>query len=232
MSPKAAAGFAVDITMAMLLPVLMAHVLTDNALHEIIGVVLFGLFILHHVLNLDWYGAIFSGRWNAARILFSALNVLLSLAMIGTVISSVMVSRLVFSFLGARGGLFARKLHVCTTAWGFLLMAVHLGLHWGMAQGVAKRLAGGAGNNRIQTWALRSMAVLISAYGIIAYHTHDMAARLVMYYGYSFLDPERSRVFYFMDLLAIMGLFTVAGHYGIRWLRKAVRRGHHGVVNP
>ena len=58
-------------------------------------------------------------------------------------ISGVIMSREVFSFLPLSGGTgFARTLHMLSSYWGFLLMGVHLGLHWGMMMGLARRAAG------------------------------------------------------------------------------------------
>ena len=47
----------VDMAMIVLLPMLMAYSLIGEKLHEIIGTILFALFIVHHVLNRQWYKA-------------------------------------------------------------------------------------------------------------------------------------------------------------------------------
>ena len=44
----------IDILMTMLLLVLMAYSLVGEQVHEILGVLMFGLFIAHHVINRKW----------------------------------------------------------------------------------------------------------------------------------------------------------------------------------
>lgn len=59
------------------------------------------------------------------------LNVLLLAAMIGLMVSGVILSRVVFDFLPISGGTgFARTLHMLASYWGFIFMSLHLGLHW------------------------------------------------------------------------------------------------------
>ena len=58
----------------------------------------FALFVLHHILNLNWYKTLFKGKYSAVRILMTTINVLLFAAMVGMMISGIMLSREVFSF--------------------------------------------------------------------------------------------------------------------------------------
>ena len=58
----------IDISMTLLLPLLMAYSLIGEAFHEVVGIAMFVLFIVHHILNRKWYGALFKGKYNARRI--------------------------------------------------------------------------------------------------------------------------------------------------------------------
>ena len=49
--------------------------------------------------------------------------------MLGMMISGIMISSDVFDFLNIRTTMFGRKLHMISTSWGFVLMAIHVGLH-------------------------------------------------------------------------------------------------------
>ena len=55
--------------------------------------------------------------------------------------------------------------------WGFLLMSLHLGLHWGMIMGMFRKAASIEHPSRIRTWILRVLAVGLCAYGIYAFAT-------------------------------------------------------------
>lgn len=54
-------------------------------------------------------------------------------------ISGIMISRHIFPSLN--GGLsFARTAHLLASYWGFVLMSLHIGLHWRMAVGMLGNL--------------------------------------------------------------------------------------------
>ena len=120
MKPKQILKIAVDIAMTVLFIVLMAYHVTGNKLHEWLGATLFLLFIIHHILNLKWYGGIFKGKYTASRVLMTAIHFLLFASMAGMMISGVLLSREVFGFLNLRAGMFGRRLHMVSTAWGWL----------------------------------------------------------------------------------------------------------------
>ena len=54
MKPKMIGKILADIGMTVLLMLLMAFELIGRAAHEWIGIGLFALFILHHILNRNW----------------------------------------------------------------------------------------------------------------------------------------------------------------------------------
>ena len=97
--------------------------------HGVWGCILFALFILHHILNLHWYSGLLKGKYDLSRIFFTGINLLLFMAMVVMGISSVMMSGDAFSFSPFYQTQTARMLHTTSTAWGFVLMLLHLGLH-------------------------------------------------------------------------------------------------------
>ena len=47
----------------------------------------------------------------------------------------------VFAFLNIHGGIsLARLLHMASSYWGFVVMALHLGIHWGIFTGLARKI--------------------------------------------------------------------------------------------
>jgi len=49
----------------------MAYRFNGNTFHEVAGISLFVLFIVHNILNRRWYKTIFRGKMNICRILNS-----------------------------------------------------------------------------------------------------------------------------------------------------------------
>lgn len=211
MKPKQIIKVSIDIVMTVLFMILMAYHITGNALHEWLGTLLFVLFILHHILNFNWYKTIFRGKYTPIRILFTVLNILLFAAMVGMMVSGIMLSRDVFGFLNLRAGMFGRRLHMISTAWGYLLMSAHIGLHFGMVIGMFRKII----KRKIKWISIveKVTVSVISAYGIYALITRQLAHRLFLLIEYAFFDYEESPLFFFGDYLCIMILFAGTTYY-------------------
>lgn len=140
MKPEMILKLSVDIGMTVALLLLMAYELVGQAAHEWIGIGMFALFIIHHILNGSWSRNLLKGRYNPVRIMQTGIVLLILCAMAGSMISGVILSRHALSFLSIKSGRsFARNLHMISAYWGFVLMSVHLGFHWSMMLGMAKR---------------------------------------------------------------------------------------------
>lgn len=162
-------GRVLDCLMVILLPLLMAYSLVGEEVHEWLGVATLLLFLGHHGLNWHWYPALLKGRWTAARAFQAAVNVLLLLAMLGLMVSGVMLSRHVFSFLPIRGSLeFTRTLHMLSSYWGFYLMGLHLGLHWRMVMGWAQK------RSTVRPVLLTAAGLLAAGYGVYSFFRHEI----------------------------------------------------------
>lgn len=120
----------VDIAMFCLFVFLMGYQPGSGLYsHGVYGVALFALFLLHHLLNLAWYKGLKKGAYPFERKFFIAVNFMLFAAMLFMAASSVMLAEVVFPIAIVRPSQLGRDLHVASTAAGFVLMAVHLGLH-------------------------------------------------------------------------------------------------------
>lgn len=87
----------------------------SNEYHEILGICLFILFIIHHILNIRWYKTIFKGKYTFTRVLFIIVNFLLLLTILGIFISAVLISAHVFQFLNIPTANLGRQLHLFST---------------------------------------------------------------------------------------------------------------------
>ena len=54
----------IDMLMYFIFVILMGHHITENLIHEILGTILFILFVVHHILNYKYYKTIFKGKYN------------------------------------------------------------------------------------------------------------------------------------------------------------------------
>ena len=119
----------IDIAMYLIFVALMQEYLWSDGLHEWLGTTLFALFIAHTIFNFRWYQSLFKGKYTPARTTSAIINIALLAAMLCCMVSSVLVSGKVFAFLNLGGARIGRTLHLVSTAWTFVLMSLHMGLH-------------------------------------------------------------------------------------------------------
>lgn len=212
MKPKMTAKICVDIGMTIALLFLMTYELIGQAAHEWLGIGIFVLFILHHILNRKWSGSLLKGKYTPLRIWQTTLVLLVLAAMIGSMVSGVILSRHALSFLPLKGGRsFARSLHMLASYWGFVLMSLHLGLHWRMMIGVAVKVV--KNPSAARTWTLRILAFAIAVYGVYAFIKRDIGQYMLLNIQFVFFDFEEPLIVFLLDYMAIMGLFVFIGHY-------------------
>lgn len=196
----------VDMAMIVLLPMLMAYSLIGEKLHEIIGTILFALFIVHHVLNRQWYKAIFNGKYTPRRIFQTVLNFLLLVFMLMQPISGILMSKYLYSSIRIAGSsATARELHLFLAYWGFVFMCLHAGTH--MCAPIKKLQARG---RRTLTMILIALGA-ISVYGGYAFVKRRLPEYMFLRSSFAFFDFGEPRIFFFLDYIAMMILFAAIG---------------------
>lgn len=219
MKPEMMMKIIVDFGMTVLLLLLMTYELIGQAVHEWLGVGMFVLLILHHVLNKAWGQNVLKGRYSAVRILQTVLVIGVLSAMIGSMISGVILSRHVFSSLPIRGGrAFARSLHMVCAYGGFVLMSLHLGFHWGVMMGIIKKHI--KKQSAVRKWIWRIAAAMIAGYGIFAFVKRDIGSYMFLKNQFVFFDFEEPLILFLLDYVSIMGLFVFISHYFAAGLRR------------
>lgn len=223
MKPKMIIKIITDIAMTAALLLLMTYGLIGEAAHEWIGASMFVLFILHHILNSHWNRNLFKGKYTAIRILQTILVILVLFSMLGSMFSGIILSRHIFPFIRIRGWRsFARNLHMICAYWGFVLMSLHLGLHWNMMMGMVRKLVNRKSVAR--TWVLRAVALLIAGYGIYAFIRRGIGRYMLMMDHFVFFDFDEPIIFFIVDYVAVMGLFVFVGHYLSYAIKCGIRR--------
>lgn len=212
MTKKTILKMVVDVLMTAALLFLMTYNMLGDTFHEWLGAGMLVLFLLHHILNFKWSRAIFRGKYTAYRILQTALVLAILLTMLGSLVSGIILSRYVFTFLGIDGGRsFGRTLHLVCAYWNLVLLSVHLGLHWNSMMAMAKRVSGKP--SAIRTWVLRILAFIMAGYGVVAFVNRDIGSYMTLRTQFVFFDYEEPLFLLLVDYLAIMGLFVFVGHY-------------------
>lgn len=219
MPKKTVFKILVDVLMTIALLFLMTYNMLGDAFHEWVGAAMLILFLLHHALNVRWSRAVFRGTYTAYRVVQTALVAALLVTMAGSLISGIVLSRYVFSFLNLSTGRSpARTVHLVCAYWNLVLLSLHLGLHWNMLMGMAGKFC--KQPSAARTALLRVLAVLVAAYGAVCFVRRDIGSYMTLQTQFVFFDYGEPFVFLFADYLAIMGLFVFLGHC----LTSAIRR--------
>jgi len=209
----------IDLSMTVLMLVAMAYQITGNAMHELAGVLLCLLFITHNILNRRWYKTIFKGKHNVRRILSIVVNLLFLISMAVVIISSVPISRDIIPFIPLNNDTVLLQIHVMTSYWGFIFMAVHIGMSWATIINSVRKMTGITGTNQIRTIAFRVIAVLIVVYGVQASFEREMLNKLTIYNPFGWESYDSSMKF-LLDHLAIMGIYISGTHYVLKFVQK------------
>lgn len=212
-----------DLVMTVLMLIAMAYYITGNTIHEVIGVVVLLLFIVHNYLNRRWYKAILKGKHNFRRILQIVLNLLFLVAMVVMIICGILISSDIFPFIPVNNDMIFRQIHVHSAYWGFIIMAVHIGLSWGMIINSVRRMTGISGTSRIRTIALRILAVIIVAYGVHSSFEGDMGSKLFIYNPFGWFNDDTT-IRFLIDHLSIMGIYICGSHYALKFIQMQEKR--------
>lgn len=220
MKRKFICKIVIDIIMTVLLLFLMARQLTGDSAHEWLGAGMLILWIAHHILNRNWYSHLFKGKYTPMRILQTVINFTVLLSMFGLTVSGIILSRKVFAFLPIPGGIaLARPLHVLSAFWGFVLMALHLGLHWNMILGMVRKVTGPVASKLLRI-LLRITATLVAGYGLYAFLKNQFLSYMFLTSSFVFFDFERPVLLFFAEYIAIMNLFIFLAHYTSKGIQK------------
>lgn len=223
MKRKTILKIAVDIGMTVMLLLLMTYELIGAAAHEWLGIGIFGLFVVHHILNRKWIRCVFKGKYALFRIWQTILVIGILLTMVGSMYSGVILSEHALSFLPIKGGwAFARSLHMVCAYWGFILMSLHLGLHWGMMVGMAKRFV--KETPIVGKYLFRVIALLAAGYGAYAFIQREIGRYMFLKNHFAFFNFEEPLVFFLVDYMAVMWCFVWISHYLSKVLKNNIWR--------
>lgn len=200
---------AIDIAMLVLYSVTMAYALTGNLWHEIVGVMLGGLVLSHVFLNFAWFkNCVVSPSLKRCFRLRNLLNVALTISFLGSIITGILHSQVLFAIWPWEGSVLLRQWHVALSYWFLLFVAIHVGLHW---RGLIHKIlpvSSGWWKSKI-AWVI---ALTLSAWGIKAFIGQEIYYKLILYYAFSFSDENTSGLKALRDHVLMLFPFTLVAY--------------------
>ena len=207
----------VDVALTVTLLLLMAFQVTEQLAHEWLGVTMFALTIVHQLLNRKYYAALFKGRYNALRVFQLIVNTLLLLSFVCTALSGMMMSRFATPFMnGILPSSIVRQGHLALSHWSFVLMGLHLGLHFGI---ITSRM-----KNRAVRIVLAVVMTGISVYGFYLFFSSDILNYMLFKNPFAFLDYSKPWWLVLLENLAMLLAWAFAVYLLSPGLKKLSRK--------
>jgi Cytochrome b subunit of formate dehydrogenase len=179
---KKAVKITLDIIMTIIYIILMDINITGVLWHELLGLFIFGLFIVHNLLNKQWIRSVASSfiKSRAKMKFMFILDILLLVFMSITIVSGILISRSLFPFLASNNiGLWS-SLHTSFSFSSLILISIHLGLHWKSVLLAVRRKFLIVNESRLRTVVLRSVAVLLMIIGIKNSFSKEMGEKILL----------------------------------------------------
>ena len=194
-----------DILMIILSVILMGGTMffPDDRVHQIFGISLIVIWVVHVVLNRRWYGSLFKGNYQPYRIMQIIVNLGVLLCALFLMISGLLMAWFIPSdWVGGALG-FARITHLLASHWYYIFMAFHIGLHASM---IANQL-------KIHGIIPHIICIIISLYGIYAFIIRGVWKYMFGLQQFFFFDFNRGYVLFALDYISIIVLFGTIAYY-------------------
>ena len=213
MKTKQSFKYIIDTFMTLALLCLMEYQVTGEALHEWIGIGMTTILIVHHILNIKWYGAMFKGKYNAFRIISTVTNTLLLASIALTAFCGMSMSNHAVPFLyGMSGMVFARTAHLALSFWSFILMGFHLGLHLPAITAKVKP-------NKAVKIVCTVLFAALAGVGLWLFLKNGIPDYIFFKTHFAFLDYDKAALLVFLENLAIEFFFAFLGANVVRFIR-------------
>lgn len=191
--------------MAILFVLCLGARITGIFAHEVLGLVLSALFILHALRHRSWFKGFYRSRLSLRTLFSAAVNLSLSVCTLIILITGICLSPDIFKPLGLPSDMFMRELHSGAAFWMLIILGVHLGLHGTM---IITRLSQ-------LTHAFRAPPfwLFICAAGLIGFFDRMLFEKLFLGFAFDFWDPARPLSLYFIFYGCVIVLIACATHW-------------------
>lgn len=199
----------VDIAMAVVFIMLMCNQITGIFAHEILGISVIVLFIIHQILNINYYKNILKGKYNKLRIAYLIIDILLLIMMIVMILSATFISRYTLKFLNLSNDSLGRELHILSAYSIYMLIGLHIGLHYNSIVKLKKE-------NKIVLNIFMCLFAIV--FGIQGFINKEFINKLTLQNLYP-IYSEQNFLMILIDYIGILIMFVMVG-YGIYNLLK------------
>lgn len=207
---KSKLKIVIDIGMIILILIQMAYHLIGDSLHGWIGMILFVLIILHNILDRRWYSGLCKGKYTLIRFFHTAINLLLLTSFLGLATSAVFLSTTLSALFHLKAAMIGRRMHMVFTAWSFVLMSIHVGLHW---NGIAAIFNKCQKRSNASIAFFKCLISILSTYGLYAFISRNLLQHMFLQTEYVFFNYNETLFSCIMDYTSILCLFSFSVYH-------------------
>lgn len=173
-----------DIIMLISMIALMKTNITGLQLHEILGICLFIIFIIHKIVNFKWIKSvgknIFSKNMKRKPKIMFFLNMILFIFVTLNVITGIVISKFVLVSITVNDiGLFT-MFHKFLAWWSLILIARHIGLHWENVVNCFERKYKGLKENKVLQIFFILLYIIVAIMGIWSLSRSSVYSKLIL----------------------------------------------------
>lgn len=226
MQAKQRVKMTIDIVMTILSIILMGGTMmfANDKIHQILGMALLALWIIHTILNRRWYSSIFKGKHPPYRIMQIVVNLGIALCAVCLMISGLMMAW----FMPIPNGLgIARAVHLVSSHWYYIFMCAHLGMHLGM---IFSRIFSASSENsaesrtKARTVIFKIIVLLICIYGIYAFILRGFWKYIFYSQQFFFFDLERGYFLFALDYFSVLILMATLSYLFGKFLQNRAKK--------
>lgn len=226
MNKSIVSRLSIEIAITLLIITGFAYHLTGSILHEVFGMLMLLLIVIHHLFNYSWYMHLHKGRYRPIRAFATGINIGLALATLTMLGSGVLNSYLLEDLLRISWTLEMRDLHNSSAHWYLLFVSIHLGMHWSMLSNLSSNIFKLKRDSRVCALLLKLCALGLFVYGANSFVERNITAKLFVQISYDFWDFKASTWPFFAQYSSIMAMIAIVTHYGV-----CFSRGNNSKVN-
>jgi hypothetical protein len=183
--PLTAIKIALDVLMAVVFILLMDAKVISMAFHEIAGLAIGGVFLIHKLLNWKWIKNvtrhIFGRQVTAETRIRYIIDVLLFAGVYMIIISGALMSEYVFP--NSAGGGDWKAIHTTLSYICIPLIGIHAGLHVKWMKNAFRKMLKITKDSKVRKWILRGFSMALAVWGIVSSITSGFFGKMIIFGG-------------------------------------------------
>lgn len=173
-----------DIIMFISMILLMKTNITGLQLHEILGICLFIIFIIHKIINFKWVKSVGKNILNKnmkskSKIMFF-LDLILFVFITLNVITGILISKFILVSITVNNIETVTILHKFFAWWSLILISIHIGLHWENVVNYFERKFKSLKENKILQIFFVLLYITITIIGIWSMSRYSVYSKLIL----------------------------------------------------